>query len=89
MVGAHLSFLYKDEEEREKFLSVITDAEWGIQLGKLGVSAELMQVISLFKKKTQYGQNCYKKKHVYCPLTCLLRFPSSLCSGSAQRRRET
>jgi len=51
MVGAHLSFLYKDEEEREKFLSVITDAEWGIQLGKLGVSAELMQVISLFKKK--------------------------------------
>ncbi|RXN10649.1 kinetochore-associated 1 isoform X1 [Labeo rohita] len=38
MVGAHLSFLYKDEEERAKFLSVITDAEWGIQLGKLGVS---------------------------------------------------
>lgn len=38
MVGAHLSFLYKDEEERGKFLSVITDAEWGVQLGKLGVS---------------------------------------------------
>lgn len=50
MVGAHLSFLYKDEEERGKFLSVITDAEWGIQLGKLGVSAELMQSISLLKK---------------------------------------
>lgn len=48
MVGAHLSFLYKDEEERGKFLSVITDAEWGIQLGKLGVSAELMQSISSF-----------------------------------------
>ncbi|XP_050966456.1 kinetochore-associated protein 1 isoform X1 [Labeo rohita] len=40
MVGAHLSFLYKDEEERAKFLSVITDAEWGIQLGKLGVSIQ-------------------------------------------------
>jgi len=55
MVGAHLSFLYKDEEEREKFLSVITDAEWGIQLGKLGVSAELMQAISLFKKKKTHN----------------------------------
>lgn len=41
MVGAHLSLLYRDEEERGKFLSVITDAEWGIQLGRLGVSAEL------------------------------------------------
>lgn len=57
MVGAHLSFLYKDEEERGKFLSVITDAEWGIQLGKLGVSAELMQ---RRKKTTQNGQNCVK-----------------------------
>ncbi len=49
MVGAHLSFLYKDEEERGKFLSVITDAEWGIQLSKLGVSAELMhELMNLF-----------------------------------------
>ncbi|XP_073716353.1 kinetochore-associated protein 1 isoform X1 [Misgurnus anguillicaudatus] len=40
MVGAHLSLLYKDEEERGKFLAVITDAEWGIQLGKLGVSIQ-------------------------------------------------
>lgn len=49
MVGAHLSFLYKDEEERGKFLSVITDAEWGIQLSKLGVSVELMhELMNLF-----------------------------------------
>ncbi|XP_051529247.1 kinetochore-associated protein 1 [Myxocyprinus asiaticus] len=52
MVGAHLSFLYKDEEEREKFLSVITDAEWGIQLGKLGVSIQ-----SVFRQCTETKRN--------------------------------
>ncbi|KAL7836428.1 hypothetical protein AOLI_G00277120 [Acnodon oligacanthus] len=40
MVGAHFSSLYNDEEEKQKFLSVITDAEWGIKLGKLGVSIQ-------------------------------------------------
>uniref|UniRef100_A0AAR2LD09 RZZ complex subunit KNTC1/ROD C-terminal domain-containing protein n=1 Tax=Pygocentrus nattereri TaxID=42514 RepID=A0AAR2LD09_PYGNA len=40
MVGAHFSSLYDDEEEKQKFLSVITDAEWGIKLGKLGVSIQ-------------------------------------------------
>ena len=38
MVGAHLSILYGEEEHQASFLSVITDAEWGIKLGKLGVS---------------------------------------------------
>ncbi|XP_056103315.1 kinetochore-associated protein 1 isoform X1 [Rhinichthys klamathensis goyatoka] len=52
MVGAHLSFLYKDEEEREKFLSVITDAEWGIQLGKLGVSIQ-----SVFRQCAETKRN--------------------------------
>uniref|UniRef100_A0A8C7PUM4 Kinetochore associated 1 n=1 Tax=Oncorhynchus mykiss TaxID=8022 RepID=A0A8C7PUM4_ONCMY len=36
MVGAHLCNLFTEQEERKKFLSVITDAEWGIELGKLG-----------------------------------------------------
>lgn len=58
MVGAHLSFLYKDEEERGKFLSVITDAEWGIQLGKLGVSDERMQSFSSY--------NSFKTKACIC-----------------------
>ncbi|KAI4889407.1 hypothetical protein NFI96_034091 [Prochilodus magdalenae] len=40
MVGAHVCSLYNDEEEKQKFLSVITDAEWGIKLGKLGVSIQ-------------------------------------------------
>lgn len=56
MVGAHLSFLYKDEEERGKFLSVITDAEWGIQLGKLGVGVELSSFTS-FKKNACIKMN--------------------------------
>lgn len=52
MVGAHLSFLYKDEEERGKFLSVITDAEWGVQLGKLGVSIQ-----SVFRQCAETKRN--------------------------------
>uniref|UniRef100_A0A8C5AK64 Kinetochore associated 1 n=1 Tax=Gadus morhua TaxID=8049 RepID=A0A8C5AK64_GADMO len=39
VVGAQLCHLYQDKPEEEKFLSVITDAEWGIKLGKLGVSS--------------------------------------------------
>ncbi|XP_043096489.1 kinetochore-associated protein 1 isoform X3 [Puntigrus tetrazona] len=52
MVGAHLSFLYEDEEERGKFLSVITDAEWGIQLSKLGVSIQ-----SVFRQCAETKRN--------------------------------
>ncbi|XP_056314738.1 kinetochore-associated protein 1 [Danio aesculapii] len=52
MVGAHVSFLYKDEEERGKFVSVITDAEWGVQLGKLGVSIQ-----SVFRQCTETKRN--------------------------------
>uniref|UniRef100_A0A667ZTG4 Kinetochore associated 1 n=1 Tax=Myripristis murdjan TaxID=586833 RepID=A0A667ZTG4_9TELE len=39
-IGAHLCSLYKEEEEQQKFHSVITDAEWGIKLGKLGISIQ-------------------------------------------------
>ncbi|XP_056602843.1 kinetochore-associated protein 1 [Triplophysa dalaica] len=63
MVGAHLSLLYKDEEERKKFLSVITDAEWGIQLGRLGVSIQ-----SVFGQCTETKRNLIptlvKKKNI-------------------------
>lgn len=37
-IGANLCCLYNEAEEQKKFLSVITDAEWGIELGKLGAS---------------------------------------------------
>lgn len=40
MVGVHLCSLFMEEEQRQKFLSLITDTEWGIKLGKLGVSAK-------------------------------------------------
>ncbi|KAL0979386.1 hypothetical protein UPYG_G00184390 [Umbra pygmaea] len=40
VVGAHLSSLYNNEEEQKKFLSIVTDAEWGIKLGKLGISIQ-------------------------------------------------
>lgn len=52
MVGAHVSFLYKDEEERGKFVSVITDAEWGVQLGRLGVSIQ-----SVFRQCAETKRN--------------------------------
>ncbi|XP_068422638.1 kinetochore-associated protein 1 isoform X2 [Clinocottus analis] len=39
-IGADLCCLYDEAEEQQKFLSVITDAEWGIKLGKLGISIQ-------------------------------------------------
>ncbi|KAM9858247.1 kinetochore-associated protein 1 [Aulostomus maculatus] len=39
-VGANLCCLYGQSEEQEKFLSVITDAEWGIKLSKLEISIQ-------------------------------------------------
>uniref|UniRef100_A0A8C9YCM8 Kinetochore associated 1 n=1 Tax=Sander lucioperca TaxID=283035 RepID=A0A8C9YCM8_SANLU len=39
-IGANLCCLYSEAEEQEKFLSVITDAEWGIKLSKLEISIQ-------------------------------------------------
>ncbi|KAG7490369.1 kinetochore-associated protein 1 isoform X1 [Solea senegalensis] len=39
-IGANLCCLYNEAAEQEKFLSVITDAEWGITLGKLEISIQ-------------------------------------------------
>ncbi|XP_036954379.1 kinetochore-associated protein 1 [Acanthopagrus latus] len=39
-IGANLCCLYGEAEEQEKFLSVITDAEWGIKLSKLEISIQ-------------------------------------------------
>ncbi|XP_061116053.1 kinetochore-associated protein 1 [Conger conger] len=40
MVGANLCSLYKEDQQRQKFRSLMTDAEWGIKLGKLGISIQ-------------------------------------------------
>uniref|UniRef100_A0A803XMT4 Kinetochore associated 1 n=1 Tax=Meleagris gallopavo TaxID=9103 RepID=A0A803XMT4_MELGA len=38
LVGAQLAIQYGEAAEEKKFRELITDAEWGIQLGKFGVS---------------------------------------------------
>uniref|UniRef100_A0A8C3F6L9 Kinetochore associated 1 n=1 Tax=Chrysemys picta bellii TaxID=8478 RepID=A0A8C3F6L9_CHRPI len=38
LVGAQLASHYGEAGERQKFKELIIDAEWGIQLGKLGIS---------------------------------------------------
>ncbi|NWS75438.1 KNTC1 protein, partial [Crotophaga sulcirostris] len=40
VVGEQLAKQYGEEEEKRKFQVLITDAEWGIQLGKFGISFE-------------------------------------------------
>ncbi|XP_015234284.1 PREDICTED: kinetochore-associated protein 1 [Cyprinodon variegatus] len=39
-IGANLCSLYNEPEQQKKFLSVITDAEWGVKLGKLEISIQ-------------------------------------------------
>ncbi|XP_064424237.1 kinetochore-associated protein 1 [Latimeria chalumnae] len=38
VVGAQLAMLQGEEEENQKFQSLVTDAEWGIQLNNFGIS---------------------------------------------------
>ncbi|MEQ2235438.1 hypothetical protein ILYODFUR_002347 [Ilyodon furcidens] len=39
-IGANLCSLYNETEEQKNFLSVITDAEWGVKLGQLEISIQ-------------------------------------------------
>ncbi|KAG7223406.1 hypothetical protein INR49_015509 [Caranx melampygus] len=47
-IGANLCCLYNEAVEQEKFLSVITDAEWGIKLSKLEISIQ-----SVFRQRPE------------------------------------
>ncbi|KAM4649304.1 kinetochore-associated protein 1 isoform 5-T7 [Amazona ochrocephala] len=40
LIGAQLANESDEAEEKKKFQELVTDAEWGIQLGKLGISFE-------------------------------------------------
>ncbi|KAM8993079.1 kinetochore-associated protein 1 [Ara ararauna] len=40
LIGAQLANQSDEAEEKQKFQELVTDAEWGIQLGKLGISFE-------------------------------------------------
>ncbi|XP_027709299.1 kinetochore-associated protein 1 isoform X3 [Vombatus ursinus] len=51
-VGAQLAYLYKEPEIRRKFQELITDAWWGLRLGKLGISFQpVFREHSLRKKE--------------------------------------
>ncbi|GAA6089465.1 kinetochore-associated protein 1 isoform X1 [Tachysurus ichikawai] len=52
VVGAHFCTLYNDQQEKTNFFSVITDAEWGIKLGKIGVSIQ-----SVFRQCSESKRN--------------------------------
>lgn len=73
-IGANLCCLYDEPEEQRKFLLIITDAEWGVKLGKLEVFwSSFMSFISvpcLFWFLTLIG-------HVLSVVLCL---PSSQIS---------
>ncbi|XP_063063837.1 kinetochore-associated protein 1 [Engraulis encrasicolus] len=51
-VGTYICSLYEDEDERQKFLTVITDADWGSKLAKLGVSIQ-----SVFRQLPETKRN--------------------------------
>ncbi|XP_064025112.1 kinetochore-associated protein 1 [Pogoniulus pusillus] len=40
LVGVQLADQHGEEEEKKKFQELVTDAEWGIRLGKFGISFE-------------------------------------------------
>ncbi|XP_029427318.1 kinetochore-associated protein 1 [Rhinatrema bivittatum] len=54
-VGAHLTNLYDDAEEKQKFQDVITDAEWGIQLSEFGISFQSVFMLPSERKKELIG----------------------------------
>ncbi|XP_067395657.1 kinetochore-associated protein 1 [Emydura macquarii macquarii] len=55
LVGAQLASHYGEAGERQKFQELITDAEWGIQLGKLGISFQTAFRQPSIRKKELIG----------------------------------
>ncbi|OXB84920.1 UNVERIFIED_CONTAM: hypothetical protein H355_016042 [Colinus virginianus] len=51
LVGAQLATQYGEATEEKKFRELITDAEWGIQLGKFGISFETVFRQAPIRKK--------------------------------------
>lgn len=52
IVGAQLASLCDEDEEIKKFQELINDAEWGIELGKLGISFQSVFRLCSERKKT-------------------------------------
>uniref|UniRef100_A0A3Q2TXU1 Kinetochore associated 1 n=1 Tax=Fundulus heteroclitus TaxID=8078 RepID=A0A3Q2TXU1_FUNHE len=81
-IGANLCSLYNEPEEQKKFLSVITDAEWGVKLGKLGVTLFLflLQIHFLLKLYVLLKKNIFNfSKRLYHLI--LKMAPLSVCSA--------
>ncbi|XP_070807447.1 kinetochore-associated protein 1 [Pituophis catenifer annectens] len=52
IVGTQLALHYEDPQEKEAFEDLVTDAEWGITLGKLGISFQnIFRMPSVRKKE--------------------------------------
>ncbi|NWR30046.1 KNTC1 protein, partial [Tachuris rubrigastra] len=51
LVGAQLADQYGETKEKEKFQELVTDAEWGLQLGKFGISFETVFRQPALRKK--------------------------------------
>uniref|UniRef100_A0A670Z410 Kinetochore associated 1 n=1 Tax=Pseudonaja textilis TaxID=8673 RepID=A0A670Z410_PSETE len=52
IVGAQLALHYEDPQEKQAFGDLVTDAEWGIELGKLGISFQnIFRTPSVRKKE--------------------------------------
>ncbi|XP_025018823.1 kinetochore-associated protein 1 [Python bivittatus] len=52
IVGAQLALFYEDPQEKQAFEDLVTDAEWGIKLGKLGISFQnIFRMPSVRKKE--------------------------------------
>uniref|UniRef100_A0A7N8XGB6 Kinetochore associated 1 n=1 Tax=Mastacembelus armatus TaxID=205130 RepID=A0A7N8XGB6_9TELE len=74
-IGANLCCLYEEAEEQEKFLSVITDAEWGIKLGKLEISIQ-----PVFRQRPEMKMLEYLKRLVYKQSYPVKSCSTSICS---------
>uniref|UniRef100_A0A8C3UXT2 Kinetochore associated 1 n=1 Tax=Catharus ustulatus TaxID=91951 RepID=A0A8C3UXT2_CATUS len=55
LVGAELTDQYGEAEEKKKFQELVIDAEWGIQLGKFGISFETVFRQPPIRKKELIG----------------------------------
>lgn len=79
-IGANLCCLYNEPEEQSKFLSIITDAEWGVKLSKLDVKQFLSFIIFISVLCLFWCFTLIWVCVISCPMfyPCL-RYPFSLC----------
>ncbi|XP_069816967.1 kinetochore-associated protein 1 [Dendropsophus ebraccatus] len=101
VVGAQLALVYREKEQRMKFVELITDAEWGIQLSNIGISFQAAfrqdskqkkELISLLVQNSQVDTTLILK---YCSTFMLdsdaalqLYIETLLLSGSSWKKSQ-